>query len=104
MARAVLQACRRVADDGTPVYFPDGSGHYAALWTRDFCYLVEGAGALLPADEILAGIDYLLAGQSPDGVIPDRMQPDGTPIYLAGPPDAPCGGPRRLTTPPSWPS
>jgi hypothetical protein len=91
MARDVLGTCRRVADDGTPVYFPDGSGHYAALWTRDFCYMVEGAGHLLPAAEMLAGIDYLLAAQSPEGVIPDRVQADGTPVYLAGPPDDPCG-------------
>lgn len=91
MARGVLQACRHVADDGTPVYFPDGSGHYAALWTRDFCYLVEGAGHLLPGSEILAGIDYLLASVSPDGLIPDRVEADGTPLYLAGPPDDPCG-------------
>lgn len=91
MAREVLAACRQVAKDGTPIYFPDRSGHYAALWTRDFCYMVEGAGHLLDGGEILAGIDYLLAHQSPEGLIPDRVQADGTAVYLAGPPDDPCG-------------
>jgi len=62
-ARESLEAVRVVADDGTPLYFPDGSGQYAALWTRDFCYMVEGAGHLMPSDEILGCMDYLLAGQ-----------------------------------------
>lgn len=90
-ARTVLAGCRHVADNGTPIYYPDGSGHYAALWTRDFCYMVEGAGALLPKAEILAGIDFLLAGQSPEGVIPDRVRADGVPVYQAGPEDNPLG-------------
>jgi hypothetical protein len=89
--RAVLAACRHEADDGTPVYFPDGSGHYAALWTRDFCYMVEGAAQLIPPEEILAGIDYLLAGQREDGTLPERVQADGTPIYFPGPVDQPLG-------------
>ncbi len=87
----LLTGARHVADDGTPVYFPDTSGCYAAVWTRDFCYMAEYAGDLLPAEEILAGIDFLLAGQSETGVIPDRVQLDGTPVYLAGPEDAPLG-------------
>lgn len=91
MARDVLAGCRHEAADGTPIYYPDTSGHYAGLWTRDFCYMVEGAGHLLPAGDLLAGIDYLLAGQSPEGVIPDRRQADGKALYLAGPEDAPCG-------------
>lgn len=91
LTQSVLAGCRHVADDGTPIYYPDGSGHYPALWTRDFCYMVEGAGVLMPAQEILAGIDFLLAGQREDGFIPDRVQADGTPIYLPGPADKPIG-------------
>jgi len=89
--KSVLAGCRHVADDGTPLYFPDASGHYPALWTRDFCYMVEGAGSLIPAQEILAGIDFLLARQREDGFIPDRVQADGTPIYFPGPADKPIG-------------
>lgn len=91
MTKDCLTGCRHLANDGTPIYFPDGSGHYAALWTRDFCYMVEGAGRLLPPQEILAGIDFLLAGQREDGVIPDRVEADGTPVYQAGPVDQPLG-------------
>jgi hypothetical protein len=87
----LLAGARRVAGDGTPVYFPDTSGCYPALWTRDFCYLAEYAGDLLPAAELLAGIDFLLAGQRGDGVVPDRVTLDGTPVYLAGPQDTPLG-------------
>lgn len=91
MTRQVLAGCRHEAKNGTPIYFPDGSGHYAALWTRDFCYMVEGAGQFIPAEEILAGIDFLLAGQREDGFIPDRVQADGTPVYFPGPVDNPIG-------------
>ena len=91
LAREVIEGCRHLAADGTPLYYPDGSGHYAALWTRDFCYMVEGAGHLIPRAEMLAGIDYLLAGQSETGIIPDRRQADGESVYLAGPPSDPCG-------------
>ena len=69
LTQSVLAGCRQLADDGTPIYYPDGSSHYPACWTRDFCYMVEGAGALIPAQEILAGIDFLLAGQREDGYI-----------------------------------
>ena len=87
----LLAGARQVAPDGTIVYFPDPSGCYPALWTRDFCYMVEYAGDLIPPEEVLAGIDFLLAGQSDAGVIPDRVRADGTPVYLAGPEDAPLG-------------
>ena len=80
-----------MADDGTPLYFPDGSGNYPALWTRDFCYMVEGTGHLMPADEILGCIDYLLAGQREDGTIPDRVYADGHAVYCAGPESKPLG-------------
>jgi hypothetical protein len=91
LTRSVLASCRHIADDGTPIYYPDGSGHYPACWTRDFCYMVEGAGSLIPAEEMLAGIDFLLAGQREDGYMPDRVQADGTPIYFPGPVDKPIG-------------
>ncbi len=87
--REVLAGVRHTADDGTPLYFPGGP--YEACWTRDFCYMVEGAGKLIPAEEIIAGIDYLLAGQREDGAMPDRVRSDGSPVYMAGPEDSPLG-------------
>jgi hypothetical protein len=91
LARECLNACRIVATDGTALFRPDGSGHYNAMWTRDFCYLVEGAGHLMDRAEILAAIDYLLGGQREDGLIPDRRHADGTAVYFAGPVDNPLG-------------
>lgn len=91
LAREALEACKVTAHDGTVLLRPDGGGHYDAMWTRDFCYAVEGLGGLMDPAQILAGIDYLLAGQREDGVIPDRVRADGTPVYLAGPVDAPLG-------------
>ncbi len=87
--RELLADVRHPAADGTALYFPGGG--YEACWTRDFCYMVEGASQLIPADEIIACLDYLLAGQRQDGAMPDRVRPDGTPIYMAGPQQAPLG-------------
>lgn len=89
--RRVVADARHLAANGMPLYYPDASGQYPACWTRDFCYLVEYAGELLPPEEILAGIDFLLAGQREDGVVPDRVKADGTAVYLAGPEAAPLG-------------
>ncbi|MBU0608034.1 MAG: hypothetical protein KKI08_09095 [Armatimonadetes bacterium] len=89
--RAVLAACRHQNPAGVPLYYPDGSGHYAACWTRDFCYMVEGATELIPPGEVLAGIDVLLGGQREDGFIPDRVQADGLAVFFPGPVDKPIG-------------
>jgi len=92
LARDLLAACRHEADNGATIFYPDTGGAYQAMWTRDFAYMVEYAGQLMDAGEILGGIDYLLGGQRDDGVIPDRVCSDGTPIYHAGPVKQPLGG------------
>lgn len=99
LTRSVLAGCRHIAGNGTPIYYPDASGQYAGCWTRDFCYMVEGAGQLMPAQEILAGIDFLLAGQRDDGCLPERVLADGTPIYLPGPVDNPLGARPAIDNP-----
>jgi hypothetical protein len=88
-ARRLLAGCRVAAQDGTILYVPDGRSYYQALWTRDFAYMVENAGFLMPAGEVEGCIRYLLAGQRADGVIPDRVRPDGLAVYVAGPEDQP---------------
>lgn len=89
--RRLFSEARVVAADGTALYFPDSGGKYRACWLRDFCYMVEGAGSLLPAEEILSVVDYFLARQREDGVMPDRVRPDGEAVYQAGPEDQPLG-------------
>lgn len=92
-ARQLLQGCQVKAHDGTVLYTPDGRGNYAALWTRDFAYMVEYAGDLMPAEQVGACIRYLIKGQREDGVVPDRVRPDGVPVYVAGPESDPLGEP-----------
>lgn len=89
--RRLLDGCRLQATDGTMLYLPDGRANYQALWTRDFAYMVRYAGDLMPRKDIHACIEYTLRGQRADGVIPDRVEPDGTPVYVAGPKDHPMG-------------
>ena len=91
LTQACLEGCRTIASDGTVIFCPDGQGHYPAMWTRDLCYMVEGAGNLFDPAEALGAIDYLLAGQREDGVIPDHRQADGYSAYKAGPPGKPLG-------------
>lgn len=79
------------AGDGTALFTPDGSGHYKALWTRDFYYLLEGCPDGLTHEEAVACFRYLLAGQSAEGAMPDRVQADGLAVYIPGPVGAGIG-------------
>jgi hypothetical protein len=92
-AKSQLTGCQITAHDGTILYTPDGEGNYAALWTRDFGYMVENAIDLLPVKNVKAAIEYLLNGQREDGCIPDRVQADGLAVYSAGPVGNPLGDP-----------
>jgi hypothetical protein len=87
------------ASDGTWLYTPDGKGNYRALWTRDFAYMVENAGELMPPGEVEAALRYLLKGLRADGAAPDRVQPDGLAVYTGGPVEHPLGEP-NLDNPP----
>ena len=92
-ARLLVAGCRVQADDGTVLFTPDGKGNYRALWTRDFAYMVENAGDLLDPGQVEAAIRYLVKGIRADGAAPDRVRPDGVPVYVAGPEDHPLGEP-----------
>ena len=84
-----LDGCRVKGAGGTWIHTPDGVGNYKALWTRDYCYMVEYAGDLMDPNEIKASIYYLLNGQREDGCIPDRVNVAGQPVYSPGPPGKP---------------
>ena len=95
----LLHGCRVRADDGTWLYTPDGKGNYRALWTRDFAYMVENAGDLMPREEVEACLRYLIKGIRADGAAPDRVQPDGVAVYVGGDIKHPLGEP-NLDNPP----
>jgi dienelactone hydrolase len=92
-ARELLMGSQVTAHDGTVLYTPDGKGNYRALWTRDFAYMVEYAGDLIPLDHIEAALHYLIRGIRADGAAPDRVRPDGVAVHTAGPDTAPIGRP-----------
>lgn len=89
----LLAGCQVTATDGTKLFTPDGKGNYRALWTRDFAYMVENAGDLIPSREVEAALRFLIRGIRADGAAPDRVRPDGVPVYVAGPEDRPMGEP-----------
>ena len=89
----LLKGCRVAADDGTMLYTPDGKGNYRALWTRDFAYMVENAGDLIPMRDVQTGLQHLIDGIREDGATPDRVRPDNVAVYTAGPEDHPMGEP-----------
>lgn len=82
--RKLLKGCVILSDSGVRLYTPDGQGNYPALWTRDFAYMVEYAGDLIPMDDIRSGIEYLIGGMRADGWVPDRVYKDGVAMYTAG--------------------
>ncbi len=83
VAKRCLDAARIKADDGTWIFQPDGAGKYPGrIYFRDFCYAVEGAGHLIPPEEIAAAIDFLIAGQREDGLMANCVYTDGRPVYV----------------------
>lgn len=85
--------------DGTDLYTPDGQAHYAALWTRDFAYMVQNAGELIPAEDIKACIEHTISGIRVDGAVPDRVQTDNLAVYAGGSPEKPLGEPNLDNAP-----
>ncbi|MBL9129369.1 MAG: hypothetical protein JNL97_17085 [Verrucomicrobiales bacterium] len=92
-SRRLIEGSKIQAVDGTWFFTPDGKGNYRALWTRDFAYMVEYAGDLMNPAEVERALRALVAGMRADGATPDRVQPDGVPVYTGGPPDRPLGEP-----------
>ena len=82
--RAQLQGARIVTDEGSVLFTPDGNGHYRALWTRDFAYMIEQAWDLFDPAEVRSALALMLSGQRQDGCMPDRVNTDGTPFYSPG--------------------
>lgn len=83
VARRCIDAARIRADDGTWIFRPDGGGKYGNnMYTRDFCYLVEGAGRLLPPEELAAACEYILSRRRADGLMPNRVAADGGVVYV----------------------
>lgn len=80
----LLNGCIIKSQSGVKMYTPDGKANYAALWTRDFSYMVEDAGELIPLEDIKNGIEYLMNGIREDGWIPDRVDDMGKVFYTAG--------------------
>ncbi len=84
-----INGCRIEANDGTKLYTPDGIGNYRALWTRDFCYMIEGAPGIISWPEVEACIDYLIRHVNEKGIVPDRVAAEGAPTYNVLGPEPP---------------
>jgi hypothetical protein len=98
-SRRLLDGCRMTAHDLTVLYTPDGVGNYAALWTRDFYYMVHSAGDLIPPEHVEACIRYLINTVREDGAAPDRVEAGGRALYVAGPANAPLPARDNLDNP-----
>ncbi|MEX0322634.1 MAG: hypothetical protein AB3N63_10780 [Puniceicoccaceae bacterium] len=79
-----LSGCRVPSESGVILHTPDGIGHYKALWTRDFYYMIKYAPDLMDNEELKASIAFLLEGQREDGCIPDRVNAQEKAIYSPG--------------------
>lgn len=85
----VLDGCVIRSDSGVDMYTPDGKANYAALWTRDFAYMLCYARELMDANRCKACLEYLLSHADTNGWIPDRVDAQGIAAYTAGNPSVP---------------
>ena len=84
-AKAEVEGSIVIADNGVPMYTPDGVKNYNALWTRDFTYMLEYAGDYIPVENAVACIEYLLEHvHEGDCWLPDRVYSNGAVNYAAG--------------------
>ena len=85
MVKAEVEGSIVYADNGVPMYTPDGVKNYNALWTRDFNYMLEYAGDYIPLENAIACIEYLLENvHEGDCWLPDRVYANGAVNYAAG--------------------
>ena len=84
MSKEELNGAIIMSDTGVPMYTPDGIGSYKALWVRDFTYMMEYAGDLMPKESVKSCIEYLLSHTDTNGWIPDRVAANGYTDYAAG--------------------
>lgn len=82
--KKLIEGCIIKSHSGVNMYTPDGKATYAALWTRDFAYMIEYASDLLPLNDIRSGIQYLIDSADENGWIPDRVEKNGVARYTAG--------------------
>lgn len=99
LSNRLIQGCISPAHDGTSLFTPDGIASYDGLWTRDFAYMVEYAGASIKDEQIIAAVDYIIGGRREDGWLPDRIYADGSAVYAAGVAGSPVGQANLDNTP-----
>lgn len=87
--KKVLDGCIIRSDSGVDMFTPDGMANYAALWTRDFAYMLSYAQELMDPEKCLGGLEYLLSHTDTNGWIPDRVDAQGVAAYTAGNPSVP---------------
>ena len=74
----LIKGCvAKTNDEKIGLFKPDGNGRYNSVWTRDFAYMVEYASELMDKNDVLLNLTYIIEHASPEGYIPDRVQPDG---------------------------
>lgn len=84
-AKSEIEGSIVYANNGVPMYTPDGVKNYNALWTRDFTYMLEYGGDYIPTENAVACIEYLLEHvHAGDCWLPDRVYANGTVNYAAG--------------------
>ncbi|MBO3809399.1 MAG: hypothetical protein FGF50_07380 [Candidatus Brockarchaeota archaeon] len=77
----LVDKCLSKASDGTTLFMPDGGGNYNALWTRDFCYMLEGLPGCIKREDAVEAYFYIVSRQRGDGAIADRVGINGEPYY-----------------------
>lgn len=82
------------ASDGTTLFRPDGGGNYNALWTRDFCYMLEGLPGYIQHEDAVQAYFFIVNRQGEDGAIPDRVGLEGEAYFNVFGPKPPTDNPQ----------
>ena len=88
--RLLLQRCQLPAVNDTAVLFtPDASASYGAQWTRDFAMALSQTSPdnfprMPPTTTIAASVAFTLSRVTLSGLVPDRVQADGVPMFAPG--------------------
>ena len=83
-AKELLEGCIIKSSSGIDMLTPDGLKNYPGLWTRDFAYMLMYAGELIEPDKSRDCLEYLLNRVDENGWVPDKVDANGVPAYVAG--------------------
>ena len=87
--KTVLEAATLRLDNGLTLFLPSRVGGYNGVWPDDSIYPFIADPKIAVKSELSALLKFLTPSVVEMGQLPDRIEPDGLPIFSPGPSDRP---------------